>query len=517
MNIGESVSLRLYGAPVSGGGYTFVWKWWDGTVDVTSTPRVTRTVNTGGTLQYSLVQCDDYGRSITYYGSLIVNKAPVVIGAPTITPNDGFFPFTTLLQSVAYDPEHTGGTELNFEWYNAGTLISVGTTTVLSTGTYQNQLQVDGVTANKTLTQKIYDTQSGVTEVNYNIRGSSASGLQGSSSTLSNAVTSSASNLSEIIIGPDAEATFTAFASDPSGGNLQFDWSLSTTNGWAADYTFTDTPSALPTGLFKSQITRSVASETAGTKIAVCTVTNLTTGQTISFNTTVQLVSPTAPTINAISTDAPLINGGYAVAQGGYVHFTAAASDPNNALLTYKWVFTQPAVTLYGKTVMLRPSDYSVFSEVVLEGTDSSGGPATILGNVTVVDRYGQSSTVSLQSFVTTLVWPNTQLSPDTSGTGSTTLVKRYFGLSSQTSLQTADLDSLSTDFASSRNLSRAFNPVDQFVYFIYPATLGTATFTVNGTVSTDWLLTVVSYNSITYNVYRSSATLTGLYQITVS
>lgn len=517
-NVDDIIPFTLTLAPADGGSYTYVWNWWDGTSNTTSVPTISKKMNTGGTLFYDLVQSDAYGRSVTYAGTVIVNTPPVIIGAPTVSANDAIFPFNTVLTSVSYDPDHPGGTELSFGWYDGATLISSGTTAVLSTGTYQNQLEVDAVSSNRTLTQVITDTQNGATRVNFYMRGTDPTGLQGSSSSISNSIISSASNLSEIIIGPDAQVTFTAFANDQTQGQLQFVWTLSALNGWSSDFSFTDTPAPLPSGLYKSQITRSVASESAGTKIAVCTVTNLSTGQTISFNTTVQLVNPKSPTVTAISTDAPVINGGYAVAQAGFIHFSAQASDPNSALLDYRWDFTQPLVTLYGKTVMLRPSDYGVFAESTLESSGTNtGGPAPILGGVTVTDRFGKTSTISLQSFITTLVWPNTQLSPSTSGSGSTTLQKRYFGLSSLEALQIADLSALSTDFASSRNFTQAFNPLDQFIYFIYPASYGTGTFTVDGAVSSEWLLTAVTYNSVLYNVYRSATTLTGLKQVTVN
>jgi hypothetical protein len=518
-NVGDILTFTLAGAPADGGGYTYLFKWWDGTVNTTKVPTVQKQLNMGGTLALSLIQCDQFGQSQTYPATVIVNFQPVIIGAPTVSQNDTFFPFNSVLTSISYDPEHPGGTELSFTWYNGPTFISSGTTAVLSAGTYQNQLEVDAIVANQTITQIITDTQNGVTQLNFYLRGTPPSGLQGSSSSINNSLINSTNNLSEIIIGPNAEVTFTAYANDQSGGQLQFDWSLSTVDGWASDFTFTETPTPLPSGLYKSQITRPVSAESAGTKIAFCTVTNLLTGQTIIFNTTVQLINPDAPTVTSISTDAPIINGGYAVAQAGFVHFTAQAADPNNALLAYRWDFSQPSLTLYGKTVMIKPSDYGIFDEATLEGngTDITGGPAPILGGVTVTDRYGESSTISLQSFITTLVWPNTQLSPDTSGTGSTTLQKRYFGLSNLSTLQQNDLADLSSDFASSRNFSHAFNTANQFIYFIYPATFGPAAFTVNGVISSDWLLTVVTFNSVTYNVYRSSTVLSGLFQLTTN
>jgi hypothetical protein len=500
------------------GEYTYVWKWWDGTVTVTKGPTASKLINKGGTLSYSVIQSDKFGRSQLYSGNINVNEPPVVMGSPTVTENDAEFPFNTVLSSVSYDPDHPGGVELSFAWYNGATLISTGTTTVLSTGIYQNSLAVT-VTEDQTLTQVITDTLNGVTRVNYFLRGYEPSGLQGSSSSISNSIISSANNLSQIIIGPGQQAIFTSYAQDTSPGQLKFVWSAGTNEGWSVPFSGTEFPSPLSTGLYRSQITKDVSSETPGFKTVNCVITNLTTEQSINVNSSVTLIEAQVPTITAISTDAPIINGGYAVSQAGYVHFSVTAADPNNALLYYQWTFTQPNISLFGRTVMLRPADYGVFDEAILvgNGTEPGTGPLPIIGQVTVTDRFGKSSTVSLNSFITTLVWPYTQVSPQTSGTGSTSLQKRYWGVAEDAAMEQGDLPLLNSDFSSARNLSETFNPLNQYVYLVYPSVFGPATINVNGTIASDWLLTVSTFNAVSYNVYRSAAPLTGVYQIVLN
>lgn len=520
-NVGDIKTFTLENAPAGGGGYTYVWKWWDGTVSVTGVPSVEKQLNIGGVLAYTLTQSDELGRSVIYNGTITVNFPPTIIGSPTVSNNDTSFPYSSLLSSVSYDPDHPGGTELSFAWYNGPTLIGSGTTTIPSAGTYHNTLEVNNISADETITQIITDTENSATILNYFLRGFTPSGLQGSSSSISNSLVSSANNLSQIIIGPGQVATFTAYAQDTSPGQLQFVWSAGTLNGWSSDLTVTNIPGPLPNGLYKSQISRNVGTETAGLKTVFCTVTNETTLQNLVFDTTVTLINAQAPVVTAISTDAPIINGGYAVSQSGFVHFSAQAADPNSALLSYRWDFTQPVITLYGREVMLRPADYSVFDEAVLEGngTTPGTGPLPITGNVTVTDRFGQSSSVAFQQFATTLVWPFTQVSPQTSGTGSTTLQKRYWGTSDQTAIADTDLLTFSSDFSSTRNQSEQFIPTAVYVYFVYPASFGEATINIatDGVISNDWLLTTQQFNSVLYNVYRSSVPLTGLLQITLS
>lgn len=99
---------------------------------------------------------------------------------------------------------------------------------------------------------------------------------------------------------------------------------------------------------------------------------------------------------------------------------------------------------------------------------------------------------------------------------------KRYWGVSALTSLNDAQVLALSNEFASSRAQTRTLSPSGQYVYFAYPASLGAATFTVNGLVNTDWILVTralvnASGYSESYNIYRSTSLLTGTYVIAVS
>jgi hypothetical protein len=516
-NVGDTKQFILAGAPAAGNGYAFTWNWWDNSVSVTTVPHVAKRINQGGTLPYNLVQSDAFGRNVTYSGSIIVNQPPQLVGAPTISVNDQAFPFNTLLNGTAADPDHPGGVELSFAWYNGSSFISNGTTLVIATGTYANSLAVYGLTSNETLTQVIRDTANGTTRVNYPLIGFAQNTLNGSSSSINNTVVNS-NNLSTAYIGPGATATFTAFAQDTSLGQLQFQWLAGTLDGWLANFTETDLPSPSANNLYKSQITLSLANQTQGPKDVHCTVTNLTTLESINFETAINLIAPLPPVITSISTDAPFINGAYTVSQAGFVHFSATASDPNNALLTYEWIFLQPLVSLYGQEVMLRPADYSIFAESNLESSGTNtGGPLPIQGQLSVRDRYGQSTTVAINDFITTLVWPFSQVSPQTSGTGSTTLQVRYWGVSTLISISQQDLSGFNSDFGSSRNSSNSFSPVSQFIYIVYPESFGNAIIDVNGTIATDWLLTQVTFNSVLYNVYRSSTPLSGIFQVTIS
>lgn len=113
-----------------------------------------------------------------------------------------------------------------------------------------------------------------------------------------------------------------------------------------------------------------------------------------------------------------------------------------------------------------------------------------------------------------------------TSANGNTSITfstKNYWGVSATPSpLTSAEVIALNSQFASSRNQSVTLSPAAQYVYFCYPSSFGTATFTVNGLLNTAWVLTVISFTNASgytsnYNLYQSTNLLTGTYQIVVS
>src|SRR6516162_8171626 len=106
-NVGDTKTFTISGG-ASDGSITYVWKFWDNSVQVTTEPTVEKVLNEGGTgLGYSCTYCDALGQSATLTGSLDVNAPPVIVGTPTISVNDALFPFNTILTSICYDPENS--------------------------------------------------------------------------------------------------------------------------------------------------------------------------------------------------------------------------------------------------------------------------------------------------------------------------------------------------------------------------------------------------------------------------
>lgn len=89
-------------------------------------------------------------------------------------------------------------------------------------------------------------------------------------------------------------------------------------------------------------------------------------------------------------------------------------------------------------------------------------------------------------------------------------LPRRWWGSSSLTSLGSSDILALgSSEFSSSRNQSRSMSASAAYLYFAWPSSFGTPSFTVNGLPSTAWIKTTVSATNASgytqnYDVYRS-------------
>ena len=102
-------------------------------------------------------------------------------------------------------------------------------------------------------------------------------------------------------------------------------------------------------------------------------------------------------------------------------------------------------------------------------------------------------------------------------------LDSNYYGVNANTTLNDSQINALSSQLQTTRAQTRnGISPSAQYIYICYPASYGTATFTVNGLVNTDWNLTVqnhtnVSGSTTSYNVYRTNNLLTGTYNIVVS
>jgi len=112
-----------------------------------------------------------------------------------------------------------------------------------------------------------------------------------------------------------------------------------------------------------------------------------------------------------------------------------------------------------------------------------------------------------------------------TASTGISFLPRYYYGQSAMATVaSSSDVLSMPLQpFASSRSLSVSNYAISSaYRWFCYPASYGTANFTVNGLANTAWQLTVLSVTNAAgytqnYNCYRSTYALNGTYSFTVT
>lgn len=87
---------------------------------------------------------------------------------------------------------------------------------------------------------------------------------------------------------------------------------------------------------------------------------------------------------------------------------------------------------------------------------------------------------------------------------------RRIYGVSTNDTLNNANLNSMTYDYNNGRGQNRTFNCSGHYMYFAYPASYGTASFLVNGLSSTAWVESEQTYTnpsgySELYKIYRST------------
>lgn len=366
------------------GTLTYVYKWWDGTVSVSNDNVVSKKLNRGGDVSYSVEVVNEVGQSGSYGSSLNVNAPPEIVRSPSISENNASFPYQTQIVVKSYDPELT---LVDFLWTKDGVDIGGGST-ITSLGTGTNTFD-RSVSEEETLQVKMIDAGNGTSLLDFDMYGFQPLPPEVIQSALPVTLVSDASNLPLAVIGEGQFVNFTVFASDTVDGILAFNWAFYGTNGWSATTLNSGTTLSAINGVLQNNSEKDISLETPGIKVAEATVHNLHTNQVTVTRSSVTLEQSIPPTVNTIDTDATLVDLERQVNLADSVSYTAVASDANNDILDYRWDFTQPAgVIMYGKTIVLEPSDYVVFSESVVD--------RPIVGVLTVTDRFDESDTANI-------------------------------------------------------------------------------------------------------------------------
>ena len=314
-NIGDTVLII---ATVTGPVTAFVWRFWDGTVETTDVPQISKTVTPGDGTPYAvghfrLEVHDNLGNFAASEADVDVNMPPVL--AVSADQTSGIFPYVSNLETTVSDPEFN---PVTVSWFESGTHVNDG-------------LSISFIATKSTIVTAVAtDSNGGVTSKNIAFEGNPHQ----------NPVASPIIRPDTGIISLTNDVNFAVYALDPNrGDDLVFSWSH-----WNGTSTGTTTRVSNSNMRF-NQITVPMAGQTPGTRTVTVTVTD-PDGYSTTTQTTIDLVASVPPVISSVTTPSP---GALA---GSPVFFAAVAVSENNDPPGYSWNFTSPrVVTLYGGNV----------------------------------------------------------------------------------------------------------------------------------------------------------------------
>lgn len=394
-NVGEIKTFILNGNPPTQP-MSYVWKWWDGSVDVTTTGTVSKQLNVGGNpadgyqVRYTCEAVNEVGQSSVFAGAVEVNNPPsLVFGSTSLDNNGGNFSFRAKASLIAYDLEN--GT-LGFEWFAGGQSLGNGNASVYGVvdGTYAGTLSGSfvgvrnfinhDVIENGSMTCRIWDDSGGTTAIKFYLFGQSPSQSYSAPQVVAYQSTIDSASEPSVRIGADSYAEFTVYTQAHSNPT-HFLWAFYGSNNWAATTFSTGTTTPLDDGAYRSQALKATLGESAGNKEAICRIVDLVSGLSTEVAIPVLLVANTSPVIasSQVLPANPFV--------GDTMSFEVTATDADLDILTYRWVFPSlSGLVMYGRKVYVSSS------------TVSPGN--TLTGNVTVTDRLGASATQSVESAI---------------------------------------------------------------------------------------------------------------------
>jgi hypothetical protein len=349
--VGQIFSVE--GTLVSGENVNYVWKFWDGTAQVTDIPFVQKVLNKGGTLSYDMLAVDSSAQLQKITGSVVVNSPPL-LSSVGLTENDSPSPYQTTLTSSWFDPDSAGNI----------TVTAAGITRVISSpgvAVFEDL----SVTETQTIILSGTDIDGGVT--NFPIQ------LRVAPTPLIYAIGGVDPQLGRI--GTGQTVRLTAFAEDQNGGAIvQFKWILETTNGWVTDRTFTAPGSAdindQGGGGFSSFVDVSISGETSGAKIV--RLVAFTELSSVEVLIPVTLLENNLPVIESF-----VVSGSIGDSQSSQV--SAVVTDIDGDLIDFLWNFHVPFISgnVIGNPVSVTiPIGEGSVIRGTLTATDTFGGQA---------------------------------------------------------------------------------------------------------------------------------------------
>lgn len=173
-------------------------------------------------------------------------------------------------------------------------------------------------------------------------------------------------------------------------------------------------------------------------------------------------------------------------------------------------------ITLFTNNVNDVEKGSTVTSIIFTFGFNKTPTSASINNSVGVITGSSKTATVNLTSNTIYILTASDGTTTVTSTTPVTFLNKIYYGTSANNSLNNSQvLGLVSNVLSSTKNRTITVDGGGNYIYYCYPASMGDATFTINGLVSTAWTKTVTnvtnSLGDVTlYNIYKSDTVQNG-------
>lgn len=160
------------------------------------------------------------------------------------------------------------------------------------------------------------------------------------------------------------------------------------------------------------------------------------------------------------------------------------------------------------------------YNKTIASQTLAGTGTTTPL----TADR-AQTATGPYTTNVTFTVTGDTGSETDDATTSVLFKSKRYWGVSANATLTDGQIIALAgSELATALAQTRSLSPSAQYMYFAFPASFGTPTFTVNGLLNTAWskvrsasAFVNASGATVSYDVWRSDNLLTSTYSVVLS
>lgn len=360
--------LNLAGTLTSGDDpYAWVWEFWDGDSNATAAPYYQKTLNRGGTLQFSVTAVGRDGQADKVTNQIVVNSPPEIqfVG---LSANDQPAPYNTTLTVVMEDPEDAGNIDVFFDTLS---------TSISSPGTATFPY---AVTEDRVLTLAGTDADGGITSIDIELRTAPAPGLF---------VTGSAVPPIQRI-GPEQTVVIGALASEQNNAPiLYFEWELTLANGWASAHLWTSGISSRATGVtavggggYEASVEAPVDGELPGSKIVLLRAFTATASKEI--NVPVVLIPNEAPVIESFVYPGTIV-------PGEEIEIAVVAEDPEEDALSYRWWFTSPTVEIIGNPAAITAAITSAFPT----GT-------FFAGTITITDSLGEQVTQALPFILVT-------------------------------------------------------------------------------------------------------------------